>query len=290
MGFFLLLLLISVAKSLSQNYCWSYKCKTNTTNLNTNTCLYPDFMLSTYFLNPCELSSTYCPTFSSSTNNATCTAINPILALNSYPGEPCIQTSDCAYGSCTLNKCVGLPIGSSCTSHAQCDANLRCANKVCTGLIDTLKTGCTSDYDCYPDSGCNITGTLGTCLKYFSQSNGAYVSNCTRAKQGGTSFLCGTNVCLKRSFFNDIGVCVDAPMSLNRHPILCETEYDCPGKSLSNNFYSDCTCGLNEFGNSYCEPMYGDSQYLAYLSALKSFVNVTNLGKCNTVRRFSEEC
>ncbi|CAG9314651.1 unnamed protein product [Blepharisma stoltei] len=285
---FIFMIWFASSSAISQNYCWSYKCKDSEMGWDTLTCVYSSIFQSTYFLNPCSYPF-YCPLTQASQQNITCIE-KQADQYESYPGEPCNQATDCAYGNCVTNKCVGSLRSESCSSHADCDVSLRCYKNRCTSLIKAGETGCTSDYDCYPNSGCNIIGFTGTCIEYFSLPSGSYISSCSRSKQAGFNYLCSSGVCLMGSFFTSIGTCIDAPVSKQINPQICSADSDCAGSTSSYQFTSTCTCGMNPYGTSYCQPFYGDTPYLSYFALLKDFMNSSALENCNTLRRFNENC
>ena len=84
-----------------------------------------------------RLSTTPCPAlnvcqYSFSDSNDQCVQF---ISGSLAPGEKCIQNLQCYSGTCTLGKCVGLPLQSDCTFDMECDYGLACG----AGLYSTLK-------------------------------------------------------------------------------------------------------------------------------------------------------
>ncbi|CAG9316793.1 unnamed protein product [Blepharisma stoltei] len=290
----LLIFIISAyaVEEIEKNYCWSYQCKTNTTTFNSSTCIYPNTLYSTYVLNACTSSSTpYCPPIYGTYQNSSCTTIPDTTAVtNLYPGETCSANSMCASNNCTKAHCVGVSLNGTCTKHDYCGPGLRCASGTCKALLNINEVGCTTDYDCVPKAGCNITSTGGVCVEYFSLPLSSVISNCTKTKQGGYSNLCKSGVCLYTSLFSTKGTCSNAPTSVATTPQQCTSDSQCMGKTETNTYFTSCQCGMNPSGLSYCQPFYGDSPYLNYISSYRTFMWSEALDKCNTVRRFDDNC
>jgi hypothetical protein len=273
---------------LGRNYCKIYGCNTGMVWDN-HTCIYPSLLYSSYYLNPCPDSLPYCAPNVNTLVNVTCEKSAPALALSSYPGEPCNITADCAYGVCTSGVCFGSNSEEACTSHSQCNPGLRCSSSKCSALLSEGATGCSTDSDCIPTCGCNKQSGVYTCVPYFSLSSGSAISLCNNTGQGRYSFLCSSGVCLN-SFKSVAGVCSDAPVSANPNPYNCVQDSDCQGFTSVFNYTGVCTCGINPYASSYCQPFIGDVPGLAYLQALKDFISQGYTMQCNTVRRFTQQC
>lgn len=280
----------AASEDLKRNYCNIYSCKPDTVSFTNTTCIYPSLLYSTYYLSPCPSSLPYCSPDLTLLTNTTCQKSSPVTAYSSYPGEPCNVTSDCVSGTCFSGVCFGANIGQACTAHMDCNPGYHCSNKLCAPLISSGKTGCLTDYDCIPSAGCNINSTAGLCTPYFSLKNDVRISICNKITQGGYSFLCTTGVCLSSSSRSSIGVCSAAPVSVSVHPRECLSNSDCQAKTNDFNYVGTCTCGINPYAASYCQPFYGDIQGTAYISALKAFVSKGYTMQCNTMRRWSKEC
>ena len=287
---FLIVASASTPADLSRNYCNVYSCKPPTVSFNNITCVYPNLLYSTYLLWPCPTSLPYCATNLTSLANITCQASAPAVVYSSYPGEPCNTTSNCVFGTCNTGVCFGANLGEACTSHGQCNPGYHCSNNVCAALIAAGGTGCKTDYDCVSTSGCNINATAGLCTPYFTVKPEARISTCNKLSEGGYSYLCNTGFCLSSSSRSAIGVCSEAPVASKPNPLECLSNTDCKGSTSSFNFTGTCTCGINPYAASYCQPFIGDLQGLGYVTALKAFVKKAYAMQCNTMRRFSQQC
>lgn len=284
------LLQVYADEEYSRNYCSIYTCKPPTMKFDNITCIYPHLLYSTYYLFPCPSSFPYCPPKTFSLVNVTCSAIPPKATLSSYPGEPCNINSDCLFGTCLSGVCFGANNGETCTSSSQCNPGSRCQNNICTDLIPIGKIGCTTDYDCVPSAGCMKNSSATYCAPYFSVPSGDRVTSCIKASQGGYSNLCKTGVCLVTNSKTSMGQCSDAPKSFKPQPQECLSNNDCQGFTNDFNYTGICTCGINPYATSYCQPFMGDLIGVNYLNAYKKFLLKNYVIQCNTMRRFSSEC
>ena len=289
--FSLLLFIFSASATedeLSKNYCNIYSCKPPNFPLQNNTCIYPNLLYSSYYIQPCPSSAPYCSSNLDTLSNITCSSTPQSASLSSYPGEPCNQTSDCLFGQCTSGVCFNQ--GQTCKSSSDCNPGFRCSNSLCVALLKKGQTGCTTDYDCVPTAGCLKNSTTTTCVAYFSLKSNTKISLCNKMYQGGYSFLCQTGTCLITNSKTSAGICSEAPVSSNINPNLCKSNNDCKGYTSILNYTGVCTCGVNPYANSYCQPFLGDKEGISYLAALKAFVTAGYALQCNTLRRFSQQC
>ena len=203
-----------------------------------------------------------------------------------YAGDRCTSNSKCSSFSCVSGTCEGKNLNSSCSDHEDCNPGLRCSQSgICINLIQIGQSGCTDDYECANNAGCNVTGSTGTCIEYFSQPIEAFVNDCNN----GVSKLCKTAECIKLPKFSLLGKCKIATQSLNSIPNNCSSNIDCKGTDGVDFFTGFCSCGFNANRNAYCSPFPGDMPGLAYYSVWKNALGAS-VGICNTLRRFSESC
>lgn len=178
-----------------------------------------------------------------------------------------------------------------CKSNVDCNPGLRCAASKCTSLLKINETGCLIDFDCVASAGCNLTTSAsGMCVEYFSLDKGMYLNECKKTKYGGTSNLCKTGVCLYISLYSSRGICAEAPIAVGTNPVQCTKRSQCIGKTEKSTYFTDCECGKNSNGTSYCTPFFGDLQYIRYINSFRTFMKSQALDKCNTERRFSNSC
>ena len=226
-------------------------------------------------LENCSIATQFC-----NTTTGYCEEIKPSSA---YPGEFC--KTECAYGTCSLGKCVGKSYGKVCVNSYECIPGLYCKS-FCTYQ---LKAGsaCSKYEECTNSCSCNIdaNSTTGICVQYGSLEIGARVSDC-KLESGtmGVSMMCKSGAC-------DLSTmkCVAAATSFNKTPNRCYVDSDCTGTYHNENVYSFCKCGMNPTGMSYCLPFLGDPQGINYLSVIKQAL-IASENKCNTLRRYEDEC
>ena len=218
-------------------------------------------------------------------DTSTCEAPESSYELG-YAGDRCTSNSKCKSFVCVSGTCKGSAANSTCSDHEDCNPGLRCShNGICMSLIQIGQSGCTNDYDCVNNAGCNITGSVGTCVEYFSQPIQAYVNDCNN----GVSKLCKTAECTKLPKFSLLGKCKVATQSLNSLPSNCSSNIDCKGTDGVNVLTGFCSCGYNVNRTAYCSPFPGDMPGLSYYSVWKSALNAS-VASCNTLKRFSESC
>jgi hypothetical protein len=273
-----------IPKLTSSASCPAYSCAPSSVKKPfTNTCI-SESSSSQYYLWECPTDSTanYC-----NTTSGTC-EVQTLDKSLSYVGEPCTATSDCYMSSCLNSVCTGSGLNSSCSAHEQCGLGLRCSssNYTCQPQIPVGGSGCNTYLDCVNWATCNLTysSDKGVCIEYYSQNIGTVVTDCV----GGYSYMCGTAYCNKKYFFGYTGVCAASPVSYGASPKVCKSDKDCVGHVGGNNVTSDCICGYNSNGNSYCTPFIGDLQGVVMLNSWNKALKKT--AGCNTVRRSSDAC
>lgn len=274
-----MLFVILLGNTVSSSTCSPYLCAPADYNMPSGYCA--TSYNHSFFLKPCS-GSEVC-----NLNTGLCEdpAVDP-GSIN-YPGEPCGQNSDCSTSKCVSSTCTGTASGGYCAENEDCNPGLRCFESVCTKQIDVTQTGCVDDYDCINTAGCNFQGNSleGTCLNYFSVDIGQVVSDCS----GGVSNLCKTSECTLTNKFQTSGICKMSTTSVNTTPVQCRSYLDCVGTDNKYSYTSDCDCGYNANGTSYCKLFSGDLNAQIYYNTWKNAL-VASIGACNTVRRFSDEC
>jgi hypothetical protein len=232
--------------------CPAYTCAASSESA----CLYFSPSVNTNYLSPCSetsFASSYCPWNNTSQNkylNVTCA--DPPLLQGVLPGGRCFYSVSCLSGVCVKTTCIGLSLNQPCNDTIECDVGLRC-QQTCIPLLSIGEHGCLTDYDCEINAGCNLEGKTGICTRLFSLDIGAHV-NCTDTT--GYSNLCKSATCNQ----THTGYCTYPPSRTETLPILCHSNSDCSGKNVNNEtFQSNCSCGFNPTGASYCSPLTGDS-------------------------------
>lgn len=275
-----MLILTYFIQIVSSQSCYPYQCAPSDYNMPSTYCAQL-YNYTLFFLKPCPNSQTCDLT------TGQCEAIPTTSQSLNYPGEPCAKNSDCSSKNCTLDKCIGAAFGAFCTQHENCNPGLRCSESVCTKQIDVTGFGCINDYDCINSASCNTTGSTvaGTCIEYFSVPIGLPVSDCS----GGVSYMCKSSECSKTFQFGTIGICKTSTTSIHNTPYVCSSDYNCMGTDGVYQYTSDCVCGFNSNGTSYCTLFNGDLQGQVYYTTWQQAL-VQSISVCNTARRFTNQC
>jgi len=231
--------------------CPQFTCKPASLPFADDTCIYYDN--STYFLRPCS-NGYICPPIYTP-GNSTC-QLSPIPSLlnTSWPGEPCINNSTCAFGYCENEICVGKHWLENCKSSDECDVGLYCKNKKCWPQLPIYTDGCTYDEECENDAGCFVwaSESIGTCVKYFTLPRHDMVFNC----HDYMSYFCESGTCVGGGGEGK-SLCVNK-VEARYLGFECDTDSDCPGKNDDWRFYGQCQCSLSHTGKRYCQPFLGD--------------------------------
>ena len=227
------------------------QCNNNQVAMPKSSCSY--LSNGTIYLNPCSNGYTCQTGFDTSY----CIPDIPLPPILSYPGEPCKHSTDCKYGKCKYGYCQGKSTGDSCSLNAQCAPGRYCKTGTCIALISEGSSGCVLDFDCVNSAGC----LDGVCVAYFSLSVGTSVSRCALQY----SEFCTTATCWEN-------VCINLISSYHSLPTLCDSYLNCTSKINDDGdiFYSDCVCGYNNKGTSYCSLFSGDDYYALYISSLSN--------------------
>jgi hypothetical protein len=272
--------------------CQLYSCANQT--FTQNTCITFYESNNNFLINPCNSTSqySYCDYTKSNNNkwrNITCGVVpNPPVK---YPGDTCANSSECILGNCSNGFCAGISLGNACTSSDLCDVGLYCKSVnyifTCQPLIAAYQSGCGSDYDCVPNSGCNYNsaGPPGVCVPYYSLSLNSEVP----CSASNLNMLCSTATCYYTGGYT--GTCALPPKSSSPLPVSCTLNGQCSGTNQNGqSFQGTCTCGYNNQGSSYCTPFIGDSPGQSYTSITSAYLKSPFILNCQTTRRFSEDC
>lgn len=152
-------------------------------------------------------------------------------------GEYCINKTVCLSNICTDNICRG--ITGACKNTDECDVGYYCGlDRNCRKLIEEGHE-CDENNPCELHSVCN----RGTCVKAGSLSDNT---------EADVSSAC-------ESFYIDKGRCQKGPKLMNKNYLCTVKEPKCIYKDHNKTeFTTDCSCGVNDKGNSYCSPGKGD--------------------------------
>ena len=83
------------------------------------------------------------------------------------------------------------------------------------------------------------------------------------------STLCKSGQCYEGS---DGAICIDGFEYDGGDIVSCEYDSDCVAKSGNYSETSECLCGYNSYGYSYCEVLLGSSYWKDYIDYVKSYV------------------
>eukprot|EP00831_Metopus_contortus_P042424 TRINITY_DN3360_c0_g1_i3.p2 TRINITY_DN3360_c0_g1~~TRINITY_DN3360_c0_g1_i3.p2 ORF type:complete len:340 (+),score=60.76 TRINITY_DN3360_c0_g1_i3:139-1158(+) len=158
-----------------------------------------------------------------------------------YPGEYCSSDSEClGIGQCKDKICLGKNEKEGCISDLDCAAGLYCLNSTCN---ETIKEGeaCDKDHKCKANAFCHKQ----KCRIPMQLENG---------KSADVPALC-------KSYFSiNNGICSEGPKlvmkKINNKEIKNCTDDICTYKYIDGkeekNFTTLCSCGMNQFGQAYC--------------------------------------
>eukprot|EP01015_Nassula_variabilis_P019240 TRINITY_DN3225_c0_g1_i2.p1 TRINITY_DN3225_c0_g1~~TRINITY_DN3225_c0_g1_i2.p1 ORF type:complete len:292 (+),score=27.05 TRINITY_DN3225_c0_g1_i2:3-878(+) len=228
-----------------------------------------DFREKLHYITPCDENdsngNTYCPWDQASFNkSANCTKA-PSKDLI-YPGEKCSQNSDCFSKRCENGVCVGTQAGENCTMHRDCDVNLYCTDKLICEKQKEYNEPCKSDYDCVNNCACN----LGRCAYYYQFEDDIPADNPKTCASGYVK----DKKCKKGRISQYKG-----------RP--CDNDQDCALVDGDGNTidYSECSCGYNGGGFTYCQLAEGDDEFQEAVNKFQ-FILFRSYG-CHTLLRLS---
>lgn len=272
--------------------CPSYGCG-NKNLFAENQCVVADEDTDTLSINPCK-GDLVCNA-TDAIDDFFCVTQTESLAANNtlYPGEKCKYSAQCMNSLTCNNVCVGLALGADCFDSKVCAPGLRCDpdQGVCAATLSIGQTGCFNEFDCSNAAGCNknSTASTGTCVAYYSLNPGMNVSNCNDDTK--SSNLCASGSCEVYSPLGTEGYCVPGFVSPSK-PKACSLDTDCVGSNSQNNQVNGtCSCGYNEYGNSYCDLFTGDADYVTYIKYLVKYFSSAKVNSvCNVKARFNDDC
>ena len=261
--------------------CSKYRCKTDDEKFTENTCIAYDLSEDIHLLDPCSKGYTCTQTIGT---NSTCIKETPSTAADKYPGEKCTDNTDCVYGACSDKKCVGYTAGTACVSTLQCEPGLYCdtATTTCTPLKNDGAL-CTHTDECGMHSYCQTQTSLKVCAAYFSVKNNTAIDSCNLI-----AYECETMACYEDE--NKNGYCFEAVESGDDLPIACTSNSDCESSYSGMSITSECECGYNQDGTSYCGLHPGDEAYQKLLKYYKNWLKGSDIEGCNSARRFESLC
>jgi hypothetical protein len=260
--------------------CSRFLCKLDSQFFDTNTCV--GYIGNVYYVSPCKSGTCIA---NLGTQNSTC-VFSYNLKKNLHPGSRCTTGEDCSFKVCINNVCAGATLNDKCVINTDCNPGFYCSYQgFCQTLIPVGSTGCINDYQCSNNAGCNITDSIGTCIKSFSINAGEYVSSCLSQNY---NFLCNSGTCVSKNGFY---VCIDAIENVAEDPYLCKGDrcQSKPDPVTGTTFFSDCTCGLGD-GAAYCNLYFGDSYGKVFLSYFRQWSLSAEIFKCNTDLRYDMDC
>lgn len=191
---------------------------------------------------------------------------------------------------CQSSVCVGQLNQEICIDNSHCNPGLFCNNNnICDYQIPAGKFGCENDEMCVNQALCNFTGdpSSSACVNAYSLFSGSYIASCP---ESGYNRLCMFDICISNNGFY---FCGDQVWLMNTIPVQCSSFEDCISQTdrfVGGYYYSNCTCGYNPSGNSYCQLLPGDQPYLRYLKLIQIWLESPKLNNCNTQRRFISPC
>jgi len=285
-------LLLSLSSVLESPQCASYQCASTASPpafLNSATCVFYNAPNNTYLSGSCkDHYMKYCDL--QYMTNSTCSLMPEPVPLQSWPGEACLNDTSCLAGNCLGGVCYGQGFNETCWNDFDCSPGLFCNNTVCIFALSTNDPidVCTSDFDCLNNAGCDNN----ICVPYMSLEAGTAVQTCSDF----TNLLCQSTLCLTDSK-SGASFCLDALTAKASGVVTCSSSQTCVSQTDASwkgtqpgVLYSACTCGYNPTGTSYCAPFPGDLAGQAYLTSLKAWVTSRAILRCNTRRRFNQEC
>ncbi|CAG9324372.1 unnamed protein product [Blepharisma stoltei] len=138
-------------------------------------------------------------------------------------------------------------------SNLECYFNSTMGSYACGKTLNSGDDCASSVAPCPYSHVCN----LGRCVEMFTLSLGDEANN-VKACPGGTE--------LKK--VEEKKVCDIAPASFGSIPKKCQSSDDCANYFTTD--LTDCVCGINSEGQSYCQLFPGDDPYLKYYEAVKT--------------------
>ncbi|OMJ70370.1 hypothetical protein SteCoe_31662 [Stentor coeruleus] len=223
-----------------------------------------------YIITPCEFGLVCEPVLY---EDQTCSSLGYYTRL---PGEYCQNDYDCFTVNCQNNACVGLSVGSACTTTRQAAPGTYCTTGGYIVASLNINSKCSSTLQCQNFLLCD--GSL--CLQYFSLPIGAATDN---VDSDGYAPACASAYAV-RNITNF--VCASPPLS----------KYDgyievCPsiGSCISSNGlnYKSCSCAYD--GEQYCPQFEGD-EFVQNIVPLFNLIANYSTSNCNSLVPTSYAC
>jgi hypothetical protein len=213
--------------------------------------------------------------------NKSCTERTPVPKTKRFPGEDCVDNSDCFIKqNCTNKKvCEGIPADGLCTVDQDCNKGLYCNTTNCVAqLIKGAK--CTKSTNCINSNACwNLI-----CTEYYSLAAGSLVDT-SLTDIANPETLCKYGEISTDKKCNEVkygeGMVKDSSANL----VACNVTDTTPCVYINTDnstFKSACECAFNEAGSSWCKAASsGDKDFTNYYQSLKDqYVNT-----CHTLSR-----
>lgn len=261
--------------------CSKYRCKSADEHFVSNTCIFFDIANDVHILNPCDKGYICTPVTGT---NSTCFKEPPVTEADKYPGENCKDNTDCVYGTCQNDICDSKTAGAACEDTLECNTGLYCdtTSKLCTQL-KTDGAICSDNYECGMHSYCQIQADRKVCAAYFTVKSKTEIESCDTI-----AVECESLYCYEDDSTSPI--CFDPVVSAKDYPTTCSQNTDCLSSYTDQTLKSECSCGYNENGDSYCSLFGGDEPYQKLIKASKAWLSSSDVEKCNSARRRSIIC
>ncbi|CDW75999.1 UNKNOWN [Stylonychia lemnae] len=224
---------------------------------------------------------------------ASCRSKQDIVTTRLLAGRKCLYDYQCVSRVCDTdtNVCTGLPFGSTCSDHSQCDADLSCRIQSVWPFASSCQprgevgSFCLNDFDCKSRNFCwkIYSKDDKICLEKHNAPWGFqfYWDNNTYPSMNKNSILFHGQYCQSGYAIQvnqNIAQCVNVTsISLTNNKNYIEAPYQCsPGVSTCKYFSADnivqfelqCECGLETIGDGFC-PLPVLSEMQKYINSIK---------------------
>jgi hypothetical protein len=199
---------------------------------------------------------------------------SPYTPLNSlYPGEKCSDPKYCLSNKCEESVCKGLAEEAECEADYECDKGMHCFNKKCAKWAVLGQE-------------CGVGNNK--CASWLACGNQKCVEpgSIKLEEQAIDALACEEMTSL-------IGVCVKAATLEGADDTIgnakrCIIENKCVYHYGVIQKETECICGINDSGHSFCPPGKGDillevETYLNFMKEYKPDCHISKPGFCNTV-------
>ena len=212
---------------------------------------------------------------------------NPLF----YPGEPCLNNSECITNSCIDNKCYGKKLNEECNNTYECYYGYTCKlkennnnninnEKICQ-IPSKENENCSLDTDCELNYGCYNN----KCTSYYSLSNGIAIdkyynkSNLNLCKSG---FIDIDNKCKSFTLINEENIC-----DYNNNNS-CIYSINDGLEEIEISLPENCLCGYNKNGNKYCKLGTSNYNYTIFINYVINYRKDNN--NCHLNERSLNPC